>query len=173
MWLMLAHWMLQHNLRRQFTTVINTSVTNEGSDTSIYYKLYGDHKEAKCCGRHFCIHIHLNCCHLTYARIHNHVHIRLCGYHPSPHLHQWWLVGGDIGGRAYCNGWIGMNGTVSNASEKWFPSVWYHFINSIQAVTMSLSTSFICPTLTMSFNCHDFTMGLQSSIPSDINVLKS
>jgi hypothetical protein len=35
-------------------------------------------------------------------------------------LSQRRLVGGAIGGWVYCNGWNGINGTVSNM---WFPNV--------------------------------------------------
>ena len=42
------------------------------------------------------------------------------------------LVGGGTRGRAHCNGWKGVNGTISN--------IWLFTINSIPAITMSPSS---------------------------------
>uniref|UniRef100_A0A674DDK4 Immunoglobulin domain-containing protein n=1 Tax=Salmo trutta TaxID=8032 RepID=A0A674DDK4_SALTR len=65
-------------------------------------------------------------------------------------LHQWWLVGGDIGGRAHCEGWTGTE-------------VRYSSIHSIPAIRMSRSSYFstsalLCfpcctPAVTMELHC--------------------
>jgi hypothetical protein len=39
-------------------------------------------------------------------------------------LYQWRLVGGAIGGWSNCNGWNGINSTVSNTSNIWKPHLW-------------------------------------------------
>uniref|UniRef100_A0A674A8E4 Syntaxin 12, like n=1 Tax=Salmo trutta TaxID=8032 RepID=A0A674A8E4_SALTR len=51
-------------------------------------------------------------------------HIVELQINPLPKLSsQRRLVGGDIGGQALCNGWNGINGTVSNTSNIWKPHV--------------------------------------------------
>ena len=58
------------------------------------------------------------------------------------------LVGGSIGGRAHCNGWNGINGTVSNTATIWK----LRSIDSILVITMSPSSdSSTTPYVIMTF----------------------